>query len=701
MLTPGTKLGPYEILSPLGAGGMGEVYRARDSRLGREVALKILPVGYSADPDRLRRFEQEARATAALNHPNILAVFDVGRQEGSPYIVSELLEGESLRTRLHAGPLPMRKAVEYALQIIRGLAAAHDRGIFHRDLKPENIFITRDGHAKILDFGLAKLTLPEPGTAAGLSATLDSATGRGALLGTVGYMSPEQVRGATIDARSDLFSFGVVLYEMLSGRRAFRGETTADTISAILREDPPELTTTGRDVPPILERIVQHCMEKDPAVRFQSARDIAFNLESLSTVSSSLLPALRTDKARKTWRVPGLLCAAALMILLAGLLIGRLGTPAPVPPQYHQLTFVREAVSSARFAPDQRTVVYSSARTGDTAELFSVTPDSLAPSSLGLTDTDIVAISPAGEMLVIQQRRQLNAFARVGLLARAPLTGAAPRPILGDVQDADWGPDNQIAVTHFAGGRYRLEYPIGHVLYETSGYVSDVRISPKGDVLAFVDHPVFGDNGGTITVVDSSGRKRSLGAPQAEILGLAWAPSGKEVWFSGSDAGISAQLKSADLSGRVRLVLRVPGILVIHDIAHNGRVLLRHESARTVSMALGPAQNQERDLTIVDWTLVEAISPDGREVLLEEEGTGSRPGYDIYVRPTDGSPPVRIGEGHPDAFSPDSKWVLASRGDLFLVPLGPGERQQITHDSIDHADARFLPNGKGVVFTGI
>jgi serine/threonine protein kinase len=701
MLTPGTKLGPYEILSPLGAGGMGEVYRARDSRLGREVALKILPVGYSADPDRLRRFEQEARATAALNHPNILAVFDVGRQEGSPYIVSELLEGESLRTRLHAGPLPMRKAVEYALQIIRGLAAAHDRGIFHRDLKPENIFITRDGHAKILDFGLAKLTLPEPGTAAGLSATLDSATGRGALLGTVGYMSPEQVRGATIDARSDLFSFGVMLYEMLSGRRAFRGETTADTISAILKEDPPELTATGRDVPPILERIVQHCMEKDPAVRFQSARDIAFNLESLSTVSSSLLPALRTEKARKTWRVPGLLCAAALTILLAGLLIGRLGTPAPVPPQYHQLTFVREAVSSARFAPDQRTVVYSSARTGDTAELFSVTPDSLAPSSLGLKDTDIVAISPAGEMLVIQQRRQLNAFARVGLLARAPLTGAAPRPILGDVQDADWGPDNQIAVTHFAGGRYRLEYPIGHVLYETSGYVSDVRISPKGDVLAFVDHPVFGDNGGTITVVDSSGRKRSLGAPQAAILGLAWDPSGKEVWFSGADVGISAQLKSADLSGHVRLVLRVPGILVIHDIAHNGRVLLRHESGRSISMALGPAQNQERDLTIIDWTLVNAISPDGRQVLLEEEGTGSRPGYDIYVRPTDGSPPVRIGEGHPDAFSPDMKWVLASRGDLFLVPLGPGEQQQITHDSIDHADAHFLPDGKGVVFTGI
>src|SRR5580704_3992395 len=275
-LASGTKLGPYEILSAVGAGGMGEVYRARDPRLGREVAIKVLPSGAAPDSDRLRRFEQEARATAALNHPNILAVFDIGSQDNSPYIVSEMLDGETVRARLDAGPLPVRKAVEYALQIARGLAAAHDRGIFHRDLKPENIFITRDGHAKILDFGLAKLTLPEPGAAAGLSATLDSATGRGALLGTVGYMSPEQVRGANIDARSDLFSFGVVLYEMLSGRRAFRGETTADTISAILKDDPPELTAAGRDVPPILERIVQHCMEKDPAVRFQSARDIAF-----------------------------------------------------------------------------------------------------------------------------------------------------------------------------------------------------------------------------------------------------------------------------------------------------------------------------------------------------------------------------------------------------------------------------------------
>lgn len=700
----GQTLGHYLVLDKIGAGGMGEVYRARDPRLGREVALKVLPAGCSGDPERLRRFEQEARATATLNHPNILAVFDVGRQDGSPYIVSELLEGESLRARLRAGPLPTGKVIEYALQIVRGVAAAHDRGIFHRDLKPENIFVTRDGHIKILDFGLAKLTLPDPAALACMTAqpTLDWVTGNGVVLGTLGYMAPEQLRGAGSDARSDLFSVGAVLYEMLSGQRAFRGVTTADTISAILKEDPPDLTATGRNVPPTLERIVRHCLEKDPAARFQSALDIAFDLEALSTISSSVPGvAVKTEKARKSWLAPALLSAAAVL-LAAGLLIGRVSAPAPAPPEYHQLTFAREAVLSARFAPDQRTVIYSSALSGVSGELFSVIPDSLAPSSLGLKDTDVAAISPLGEMLVIQQRRQVSAYARVGVLARAPLTGAGPRPILSDVQDADWGPDNQIALAHFVGGRYRLEYPVGHVLYETSGYVSDVRVSPKGNLVAFADHPFLGDNGGTVAVVDSSGRKRALSVPQAGILGLAWAASGKEVWFSGSEVGLDVQLKAADLSGHERVLARAPGVLSVHDVARNGRVLLRHENPRVITMALGPGQNQERDLTIINWTVDFAISPDGRRVLLEEESAGRPAGYDIYVRSTDGSAPVRIGErARPDDFSPDMKWVLASRGQLFLIPLGPGEPQQITQDAIDHADARFLPDGKGVVFTGI
>jgi serine/threonine protein kinase len=375
-LAPGSKLGPYEILGALGAGGMGEVYRARDPRLGREVAIKVLPSGSAGDSERMRRFEQEARATAALSHPNILAVFDIGSQDNSPYIVSELLEGETLRARLMSGALPVRKAVDYALQIARGLIAAHDHGIFHRDLKPENIFITRDGHVKILDFGLAKLTMPEPGDP-GLSAdaTLDSVTGRGVLLGTLGYMSPEQCRGAAVDARSDLFSFGAVLYEMLSGARAFRGATTADTISSILKEEPPDLSVAARNVPPLLERIVHHCLEKNPADRFQSARDIAFALEALSSVStpaasavSSTAPA--TIKTRKSWLVPVLLGVIGILLAAVSLLFVRLNGPPAEPPSYRQLTFGREFISSARFAPDQRTVIYGSAHVGMQPDLF-------------------------------------------------------------------------------------------------------------------------------------------------------------------------------------------------------------------------------------------------------------------------------------------------------------------------------------------
>ena len=364
----GTKLGPYEVLSPLGAGGMGEVYRARDPRLGREVAVKILPAGYSKDPERLRRFEREARATAALNHPNILAVFDIARQDESPYIVSELLDGETLRDRLHAGALPVKKVIDYALQILRGLAVAHDRGIFHRDLKPENIFVTRSGQIKILDFGLAKLSMPESESLDDLSArpTMEATTGRGVLLGTMGYMSPEQLRGQPGDARSDLFSFGVVLYEMLSGRRPFHGKTTADTISAVLSEDPPELVVTCRDVPPMLERIVRHCLEKDPAARFQSARDVEFNLDSMSILASSSPLAVTGVRSRKRW-----LIAAAVVLLMAGFGTWTLFTRSrqtvqnPLSDaQFTPLTNFEGAETDPGISPDGKFVAFISDRSG-------------------------------------------------------------------------------------------------------------------------------------------------------------------------------------------------------------------------------------------------------------------------------------------------------------------------------------------------
>src|ERR1700719_3704732 len=352
-LAPGTKLGPYEIVSLLGAGGMGEVYRARDSRLKREVAVKVLPPAFSRDADRLRRFEQEALATAALNHPNILAVFDIGTNEGSPYVVSELLEGETLRERLRGGPIAIRKTLDYALQIAHGLAAAHEKGIVHRDLKPENIFITKDGRVKILDFGLAKLTQPEAGDHTSLP-TMSHATEAGVVLGTAGYMSPEQVRGMAVDARSDIFSFGAILYEMISGKRAFHRETSADTMSAILKEDPADLSETNRNVSPALERIVQHCLEKSPEQRFHSASDIAFDLEHLSGISSATSRVTATAAAKPRGKllaaVAGVVAIAFAMLGL-GWWLGRGGGPASLA-EYHQITFRTGSIGNARFTPD-------------------------------------------------------------------------------------------------------------------------------------------------------------------------------------------------------------------------------------------------------------------------------------------------------------------------------------------------------------
>jgi Tol biopolymer transport system component len=331
-LSSGTLFGPYEILVPIGAGGMGEVYRARDSRLGRDVALKILPASFATDTDRLRRFEQEARSVAALNHPNILAVYDIGQQDGAPYLVSELLEGESLRAVLDGGAMPQRKAIESGVQIAHGLAAAHDRGIVHRDLKPENIFVLRDGRIKILDFGLAKLAETKP--AASDATMAQSHTSAGTVLGTAGYMAPEQVRGEAVDARTDIFAFGAVLYEMLSGVRAFKKDTAVETMTAVMREDPPDLaaTTSGTAQPisPALDRIVRRCLEKSPEQRFQSAKDLSFALSSLSgndTTTSSRAAAVAAAETGSRWNYLrgglggglGWLGIAAALLMVAGL----------------------------------------------------------------------------------------------------------------------------------------------------------------------------------------------------------------------------------------------------------------------------------------------------------------------------------------------------------------------------------------------
>ena len=404
----GTRLGPYEIVGPLGAGGMGEVFRARDTRLGRDVAIKVLPGEFAADPERLRRFEQEARAVAALSHPSILALFDVGTHEGVPYLVTELLEGESLRDRLNAGSLPVRRAVEIAIQIAQGLAAAHGKGIVHRDLKPANVFVTNDGPVKILDFGIAKLASPRSAEELAPATTLVEATAGGTVFGTVGYMSPEQVLGKPVDARSDLFSLGVVLYEMLSGTRPFQRESAPETMAAILNEEPPDLATIGRGIPPGLARVVGHCLEKRPEDRVQSARDLAFDLALFTQPFETAADVVAAPRP-SPWRLLRLTTAATVVafgVVAGAFMLGR-GTAHPPQPTFQRLTFHRGWVSAARFAPDGQTVVYSAEWEGRPAELFSVLLSSPESRPLGYSPAELLALSATSELAIALGSRPL------------------------------------------------------------------------------------------------------------------------------------------------------------------------------------------------------------------------------------------------------------------------------------------------------
>ena len=704
-IAAGTKLGPYEVQGIAGSGGMGEVYRARDARLDRAVAIKVLPEAVARDEDRLRRFEQEARVIAALNHPNILSIHDTGALDGTRYLVTELLEGDTLRERLASGPLPVRKAVDYALQICRGLAAAHEKGITHRDIKPENIFLTRDGRVKILDFGLAKLTTEAAAAAATITESGRVGSSPGTVVGTAGYMSPEQVRGKAVDQRTDIFALGAVLYEMLSGKRAFHGDTAADTMSAILKEEPPDLTETNRNLPPGLERIVRHCLEKSPEERFQSAHDIAFALDALTGVSSSTGAAVKVDfRPRVKVRMLAAVLAAAVALGL-GLAIG-FRAARQEPPQFRPVTFRLGWMGDARFTADGD-IIYAAAWDGKQEEIYIGRQGTPGDRPLGVSDANVLAISSTGELALLLHPSRVADNAFRGTLARVPLSGGAPRAALDDVEYADFSRDgSQMAITRYveSSGSYRLEFPVGKVLYETKGWVSHPRISPDGERIAFLDHPApAGDDRGDVAVIGKDGRKITLSTGWTSVQGLVW--HGNEVWFTASPGGTSRHLYAVTLSGRVRLLVSAPSNLDLEDIGSKGQLLVRAENSRLGVLGLAPGQTQERELAWFNWSLVRDITPDGKLVLLEEEGDAGGGSYLIYLRATDGSPAIRLGEGTAFRISPDLKWVLGvlpgTAQPLRIIPTGTGEPRDITHDGMEHADARWFPDGKQVLFVGI
>jgi Tol biopolymer transport system component len=704
-LTSGTKLGPYEIQSPIGAGGMGEVYRARDARLSRDVAIKILPASFSTDPERLQRFAQESRAAAALNHPNILSIFDIGDAQGAPYVVSELLEGETLRDRLRNGPLTSRKAIDYAQQIASGLAAAHEKGIVHRDLKPENLFITNDGRAKILDFGLAKVTRPEADSS-GDAPTMQVGTEAGTVMGTAGYMAPEQVRGKPADPRSDIFAFGAILYEMLSGKRAFHGDSAVDTMSAILKEEPPDLSETNRNVSPALERIVRHCLEKNPAERFQSARDVAFNLEALTDISSSTRGGVRAipeESPRPRWLIP---VVAGLLVLASWIGIyhfARRGAVAAKNPTFHEVTFRNGTIWAARFAPDGQTIVYGAAWEGQPQEIFSTRFDSSDSRSVGLPDSQILAISSKGEMAISLHPISVAAFGQSGTLARVPLAGGAPREVVDKAFWADWTPDGQslAVVRESSVARLHLEFPSGNVIYEPLGWVSHVRFSPSGESLAIADHVAGGDDG-RVVIIDTRGRSKASSSYYSSVEGLAWSPDGKEVWFSAVPAGSARSIYALDFSGKERLIYRAPGGLTVQDISRTGLILMTSDKTRISLSALAPGETRERSLSWFDWSLITDMSADGKTIIFSETGEAEGSNYSIFMRKTDGSPAVRLGDGGFAYLSPDGQWVISivgAPGKLMLLPTGVGEPRQLTDDKLDHTRAAWLPDSKSIVFT--
>jgi Tol biopolymer transport system component len=711
-LSSGTKLGPYEIQSLLGAGGMGEVYRAKDARLDRIVAIKVLPASFSVDHDRMQRFAQEARAAAALNHPNILSIFDIGDEHGSPYVVSELLEGETLRERLRSGALSSRKAIDYGLQVARGLAAAHEKGIVHRDLKPENLFITSDGRVKILDFGLAKLTRPEAVSGAD-APTVHAVTEPGLIMGTAGYMSPEQVRGQVADPRSDIFAFGAILYEMIAGKRAFHGETSADTMSAILKEEAPELSETARNVPAGLERIVQHCLEKNPSQRFHSAGDLAFDLESLTEISATssksgaqaaVAQARGTESRRKLAGVVGAIALAAAMIGL-GWWLGRGGGAAPLA-EYQQITFRTGSIGDARFTPDG-SIVYSASWDGGDYQLYLARTDDNGARDLGLKDVDLLSISKSGELAIRLNTVDLGGYARAGTLARVPLSGGTPREVLENVQDADWATNGEsMAVVRFVpeNSHWRLEYPIGKVLFDSINWISLPRISPDGKRVAFADHEnTGGDDEGSVAIIDLDGREKKLASGFVSIEGIVWSSAGDELWFTATRTGSAENLRGVTLTGKERMITNVPGGMWLQD-TRNGLALMVTHQIRIGIRGTPPGGKEERELGWLGWSILRDVSRDGRKVLFEEDGDGGGPKYTVFVRDTDGSPPVRIGNGTGAAISPDDKWVItrpAKEGALFVVPTGAGETRQLTHDNISYDSVRYLPDGKQLLASGI
>jgi Tol biopolymer transport system component len=693
-LAPGTRVGHYEIVAPLGAGGMGEVFRARDARLARDVAVKVLPARLSKDEEALARFEREARAVAALSHPNILSIFDFGRQDAVAYAVTELLDGETLRERLKGGALPLRKAIETAVQIAHGLSGAHEKGVVHRDLKPENLFVTRDGRVKILDFGLARHASETRDSDSG-SPTEAHPTEPGTLLGTVGYMSPEQVRGQPVDHRSDIFSLGAVLFEMATGERAFRRDTAAETMTAILREDPlppMELSSSSSRFTPGLERVLRHCLEKSPDERFQSARDLAFDLEALSGSTrseSGVRPGAASLRSRMA-----LTLAGGLALLGAGFALGWLGrgsaTPAPAPAQgfvVNQLTFQAGRLSYPSVSPDGKSFVYVAESEGDLdihlQRIGGTNPVNLTADSPALDSEP--AFSPDGTQIAFRSSREEGGLFLMGA------TGESVRRLTDQGFNPAWTPDGSEIVYSTAslgltpygragfGELWAVRVATGEKRQLTRGAPLDAvqpSVSPHGQRIAFWgvrpggQRDIFtlartGDAASLVSVTDD---------PDLDATPV-WAPDGRSLYF---------------VSDR-------DGTLGVYRLA--------------IDEATGRATGSPQQLPIpLPFASHLSLTRDGRKLVLAGAiGTDwiERLGFDAarYKALGPAKPVFRTSRRiFSFAVSPDASRLAFTTGgrreDLYTLSADGTGLRQLTDDAfIDRGDPGFFPDGSMLFYS--
>ncbi len=706
-LEPGQTLLHFRLVDKLGEGGMGEVWRAVDTTLDREVAVKVLPASVADDRDRILRLEREAKLLASLNHPNIAAIYGFPEAGTRRFLAMELVRGEDLARILTRGPMPVREAIDAARQVAAALEAAHDNGVIHRDLKPANVKRTPEGQIKVLDFGLAK-ALESAAPDLARSATVTSAGSQaGMILGTASYMSPEQARGLAVDRRTDLWAFGCLLYEMLTGVKAFDGATVTDVLAAVVTGE-PDWSKLPAATPASVRRLLRRCLEKDMRKRLRDAGDASLLLDDNPDDAKSGPVPLATRSAERPKGNRALLAVGAFVVAAAGIAGGfalaRRGEAAKPASAvgFTRLTFSRGTMRSARFAPDGKTVIYGAAWNGPPIKLYMGRVESADATPIAAQAAELLSISKTGEMAVALGLAY-NGWMGEGTLARMSLLGGGAREMLPGVRAADWNPDgSELAIVRRVGGVDRLEYPPGKVLYSNAGYIADVRFSPDGKHIAFADHPVYADDLGDLAVVDLAGHKTTLRTGLQSIRGLAWAPGGKEIWCTGGGPhwyGIFA----SDLAGHQRDVYPSVGAIELFDIAPDGRVLIGDHAGSKRSQALLAGFTEPREIVVPgEASQARDVSHDGRTVLVSDQRAQ---GYVAYAVRADRPGAVRLGTGDAFSLSPDGASAIVVAADLkslYVSPLGTGDMRPVPNPDgiLPESIIGWMPDGKRLICAG-